>query len=91
MSCFSRSRTLVSIVSLSGSMRGQKGVASSAGILPLHCGQIRGAGWWEVPRVKYPMLHSVRFSHNSNSNHLPSPLCLLKVVRHEETHPRGWT
>jgi hypothetical protein len=30
--------------------RGQNGVASSAGILPVIAVQIWGAGWWEVPR-----------------------------------------
>jgi len=34
---------------------GLKGVASSAGILPRICRQIRDAGWWEVPHIKSPM------------------------------------
>jgi hypothetical protein len=37
---------------------GQKGVASSAGILPRIAGRSGVRGWWEVPRVKYPVLQA---------------------------------
>ena len=46
---------------------GQKGVASSAGIL-LHYVQIRDAGWWEVPRVSTQCLNDWLFKQQQQES-----------------------